>query len=223
MNDLYTFKGKFLLSGFAVILFCYAINSATQLFAARDVNGGGPVPVISLSDGVETKVVSIEDFVKALEKAPDSLFKDVEKVAKLKREFDLSGAQVNLFKKLTEKKEEPFFSSAVKQGVNNLKSMIKGLLKPVISGSTTAIIIGGVAVAVLWYNGYSLPRGGEYLGSRPTKSDYNSMPNSNVDIPKDYIYTRPDGSVVSYKDQLCVDGGWFWNQFSRPSDCPPLK
>ena len=178
------------------------------------------IPVVVLSDGENKKIMSANEFFRTFSSNPNLTADDIAKVVKLKNEVELGKVQIDLLKKMTEKKEDSFLKSAVKQGGNNFLDMIKFITKPIISGATTAAIIGGVAVTVLWYLGWF---NGEHMGTIPTQIDYKIEPlpeNAENIVPKDYTYTNSAGVTVSYKDHLCADHGLLYNTFVYPDDCP---
>ena len=228
MNTLYTFKGKVLILSFAFFALSYALTDAIHLFgmAKHDVAQLGEheaIPVIVLGDGENKKIMAVNEFFRSVSSNPNLTADDIAKVVKLKSEIELGKAQIDLFKKLTEKKETPkdsFVKSKIKQGGNKVLDLIKFVTGPIISGATTVAIIGGVAVTVLWYLGYFK---GEYMGTIPTPIDYKIEPSlgstTNV-VPNDYTYTDSSGVTISYKDHLCADHGFFYNTFFYPNDCP---
>jgi hypothetical protein len=227
MYSLYTFKGKVLILSFAFFALSYALTDTVRLFAmSKDgevqISKDDPVPVVVLSDGENKKIMTVKDFFKTVSSNPDLTGDDLAKLVRLKNEIELGKAQIDVFKKLTEKKEDPYWKSVIKDGNKNISETLKSFLKPILTYAYDVAVIGGVAVVVLWYLNW-LPKG-EFIPTRPTRYDYklNASDLTQPEIPKDYIYTDPSGKQVSYERQLCADNGWFKN-FFRPSDCPPLK
>lgn len=230
MNNVYTFKGKVLILSFAFFALNYALTDTVHIFAMAKHNvalldSHEAIPVVVLSNGENKKIMSVNEFFRSVSSNPNLTAEDVAKVVKLKNEIDLGKAQIDLFRKLTEKKEEKkdsFFMSRIKQGSNSVLNIIKAVTGPIISGVTTATIIGGVAVAIVWYLGW-LPKS-EFHATAANPHDFepNPLNPSLYDVPKDYTYTDAFGKTISYEAQLCADNGWLKNLL-RSSDCPPLK
>lgn len=220
MNTLYTFKGKVLVLSFAFFAFSYALTDAVKLFAmtkgdivrvgADEANpvDDKAIPIILLSDGENKKIMTVNEFFRSVSSNPNLTAEDITKVVKLKNEIELGKVQVDLLRKLTEKKEEKkdsFLMGAMKRGGSNVGSKVFGLVKTaaghVISIATSLVIIGGVACCLWWYLGPT-----SYPPQDPILDTTTGSP-----IISDYCHNG-----VCYPS-LCNDAfAWPFG----PSDCP---
>ncbi len=161
MINIYTFKGKVLILSFACLAMSYALTDSIYLFAMvkKDevqASINDPIPVVVLSDGENKKIMEATEFFRSASSNPNLSADDIAKVVRLKNEIELGKAQIELLKKLTEKpekKEENSLIGDLKEGPNNFWKAIKYLAHGPVALVSTAIMVGGVSLVVLWFYG----------------------------------------------------------------------